>query len=109
MTGFDPASAADHERLRAELGYAADERVCVVTVGGSGVGADLLRRAIDAFPDAKARVPELRWWSSPGRESTRRAPGRAGLEVCGYVADLTAISPRATSPSFMAGWRRRWS
>ena len=39
MTGFDPAELADRERLRAELGFAPDEQVCVVTVGGSGVGA----------------------------------------------------------------------
>ncbi len=38
MTGFDPADFADREALRAELGYAPDEQVCIVTVGGSGVG-----------------------------------------------------------------------
>ena len=38
VTGFDPAQFADTEALRHELGYAPDERVCVVTVGGSGVG-----------------------------------------------------------------------
>ena len=32
----------DREALRAELGYAPDERVCLVTVGGSGVGGGLL-------------------------------------------------------------------
>ena len=35
VTGNDSASLADREALRAELGYAPDERVCVVTVGGS--------------------------------------------------------------------------
>ena len=38
ITGFDPAAFADREALRAELGYRPDERVCIVTVGGSGVG-----------------------------------------------------------------------
>ncbi len=38
MSGFDPAEFADRERLRAELGYAPGEQVCIVTVGGSGVG-----------------------------------------------------------------------
>ena len=37
-------------RRCAELGYAPDERVCVVTVGGSGVGGGLLQRVIDALP-----------------------------------------------------------
>ena len=39
VTGFDPASSPTASALRAELGYRADERVCIVTVGGSGVGA----------------------------------------------------------------------
>ena len=34
--------------------------VCIVTVGGSGVGAGLLRRVIDAYPQARERVPGLR-------------------------------------------------
>jgi predicted glycosyltransferase len=53
--------------LRAELGYADDERVCIVTVGGSGVGADLLRRVIAAFPAAKEGVPDLRTIVVAGR------------------------------------------
>ena len=31
VTGFDPAELGDRERLRAELGYAPDEQVCIVT------------------------------------------------------------------------------
>ena len=60
ITGFDPADFADRNALRAELGYTSDEAVCIVTVGGSGVGGHLLRRVIKAFPEAKRRVPELR-------------------------------------------------
>ena len=60
VTGFDPADLGERTKLRAELGYGDDEHVCIVTVGGSGVGADLLRRVIAAFPQAKERVPELR-------------------------------------------------
>ena len=39
ITGFDPSDLADRDALRAELGYGADEQVCIVTVGGSGVGS----------------------------------------------------------------------
>ena len=53
VTGFDPADLGERTKLRAELGYSDDERVCIVTVGGSGVGADLLRRVIASFPQAK--------------------------------------------------------
>jgi pimeloyl-ACP methyl ester carboxylesterase len=38
VTGFDPASLGDRDELRQRLGYRPDEQVCVVTVGGSGVG-----------------------------------------------------------------------
>ena len=48
ITGFDPAAFADRAAIRHELGYAPDERVCIVTVGGSGVGGHLLRRVIEA-------------------------------------------------------------
>src|SRR5262249_54838362 len=57
VTGFDPVDVADRDQLRSELGYQADEQVCVVTVGGSGVGAALLRKVIHAYPAAKDRVP----------------------------------------------------
>ena len=38
ITGFDPAAFADREATRTELGYAPDEKVCIVAVGGSSVG-----------------------------------------------------------------------
>ena len=34
----------DRDELRAELGWAPDERVCLLSVGGSGVGRPLLER-----------------------------------------------------------------
>ena len=90
VTGFDPADLGDRGKLRDELGYGDDERVCIVTVGGSGVGADLLRRVIAAFPDAKERGPR------PAHDRRRRARGStpprsrhiAGLEVVPYVHNL---------------------
>ncbi len=60
VTGFDPADFADRAALRHELGYRDDVQVCIVTVGGSGVGGHLLRRVIEAFPKAKERVPAPR-------------------------------------------------
>jgi pimeloyl-ACP methyl ester carboxylesterase/predicted glycosyltransferase len=89
VTGFDPLEFADREALRAELGYAADEQVCVVTVGGSGVGAHLLRRVIDAFPEAKERVPALRMIVVAGpRIDPASLPRVEGLEIRSYVHDL---------------------
>ena len=44
VSGFDPAQFGDRSALRAELGYRDDEQVCIVTVGGSGVGGQSSRR-----------------------------------------------------------------
>ena len=89
VTGFDPADFADRAGLRAELGYRDDEQVCIVTVGGSGVGADLLRRVIAAFPHAKERVPALRMIVVAGpRIDPAGLPALDGLEVRAYVHDL---------------------
>jgi pimeloyl-ACP methyl ester carboxylesterase/predicted glycosyltransferase len=85
VTGFDPRDLGD----RAALGYGDDERVCIVTVGGSGVGGHLLRRVIAAFPEAKERVPELRMIVVAGpRIDPASLPAHDGLEVRPYVHDL---------------------
>ncbi len=89
ITGFDPRGLSDRESLRAELGYGADEKLCIVAVGGSGVGAGLLRRVVAAFPEAKRLVPRLRMVVVAG---PRIDPGSlaAGLavDVRAYVPDL---------------------
>ena len=85
VTGFDPRELGD----RAALGYRDDERVCVVTVGGSGVGEHLLRRVIAAFPQAKERVPDLRMIVVAGpRIDPEGLPRHDGLEVRAYVHEL---------------------
>jgi len=89
VTGFDPADFVDHEALRAELGYHADERVCVVTVGGSGVGGDLVRRVVEAVPAARRLVPELRFVVVVGpRIDPRSFPRCDGVDYHSYVPDL---------------------
>jgi pimeloyl-ACP methyl ester carboxylesterase/predicted glycosyltransferase len=89
VTGFDPKRVADTAAVRAELGYGEDEKVCIVTVGGSGVGGDLLRRVIAAYPHAKRLVPELRMVVVAGpRIDPASLPQQPGLEVRGYVHDL---------------------
>jgi predicted glycosyltransferase len=85
VTGIDASRLAD----RAALGYRDDERVCIVTVGGSGVGGHLLRRVIAAFPEAKERVPDLRMVVVAGpRIDPQSLPQHDGLEVRAYVHDL---------------------
>ncbi len=85
VTGFDPGTLGD----RHALGYRNDERVCIVTVGGSGIGGSLLRRVIAAFPEAKARVPDLRMIVVAGpRIDPDSLPRHEGLELRAYVHDL---------------------
>jgi pimeloyl-ACP methyl ester carboxylesterase/predicted glycosyltransferase len=88
VTGFDPAGL-DRDAIRAELGWRDDEQVCVVAVGGSGVGAHLLRRLVAAQPEAARLVPGLRMVLVTGpRIDPASFPERPGLEVVGYVPDL---------------------
>ena len=96
ITGFDPDQLADRRALDYQaLGYRDDERVCLVTVGGSGVGGHLLRRVIAAYPEARERVPGLRMIVVTGPRidpailSTQAGPAtRDGLEIRPYVPDL---------------------
>ncbi|MFC5002425.1 alpha/beta fold hydrolase [Dactylosporangium cerinum] len=81
--------AAARAVLRASLGYRDDERVCVVTVGGSGVGGHLLRLVAAAFPEAARKVPGLRMILVAGpRIDPASVPAPAGLEVRPYVPSL---------------------
>ena len=88
-TGFDPSDFADRAALRHELGYRDDEQVCIVTVGGSGVGQHLLRRVIAAFPEAKRRVPALRMVVVTGpRIDSNLLPRHEDLDVRAFVPKL---------------------
>jgi pimeloyl-ACP methyl ester carboxylesterase/predicted glycosyltransferase len=89
VTGFDPVGFGDRAALRHELGYAEHEQVCLVTVGGSGVGAPLLRRVMASFPEAKRLVPGLRMIVVAGpRIDPAALPAADGLEVRPFVPGL---------------------
>jgi hypothetical protein len=92
FTGYampDPPPG-DRAALRAELGFAPDERVCVVSAGGSAVGEALLRRVIEAVPEARERVGDLRTIVVTGPRIDPAALGAGdGVEVHGYVHDLS--------------------
>jgi predicted glycosyltransferase len=89
ISGFDPAQFTDRQGLRDELGYQPDEQVCVVTVGGSGVGAHLLRRIVEAFPLAKQQLAALRMIVVAGpRIDPASLPTAEGLEIRAYVHNL---------------------
>ena len=110
VTGFDP-TAYDVAELRARHGHRPDEKVCVVSVGGSGVGLPLLRRVLDAVPLARRRVPELRFVVVAGpRIDPAALPEVAGAEVHGYLPDLDRAPGRVRRrPRPRAGSRPAWS
>jgi predicted glycosyltransferase len=79
----------DREQLRAELGFGADDKVCVVSVGGSGVGGHLLRRVLDGYPAAARAVPGLRMVVVTGpRIDPASLTAPSGVQVQGFVPDL---------------------
>jgi predicted glycosyltransferase len=90
VTGFDPAPLlARRDELRRELGFQPDQRVVIVSVGGSGVGEALLRRVIAAYPEAARRVNGLRMIVVAGPRIDPDALGApAGVEVRAFVPDL---------------------
>jgi predicted glycosyltransferase len=90
ITGFDPAPLVERrEELRAELDYRRDERVVIVTVGGSGVGEALLRRVVAAYPGAALRVNGLRMIAVAGpRIDPASLDAPDGVEVRAFVPDL---------------------
>ena len=89
ITGFDPPTAEEVARSRRELGYGDADVLCVVAVGGSGVGEHLLRRVLDAVPMARSRMPELRFLVVTGpRIDPGLLPRVEGADVRGFVPDL---------------------
>jgi pimeloyl-ACP methyl ester carboxylesterase/predicted glycosyltransferase len=89
IIGEHPSTFGSRAALRERLGYHDDERVCIVTVGGSGVGAHLIRRILQAYPTVKAKLPELRMVVVAGPRidpASLNAP--AGVEVHAFVPDL---------------------
>ena len=89
ILGADAGEARGREELRREFGWSPDERVCVVTVGGSGVGRHLLQRVGAAQEVARDRVPGLHMVIVTGpRLDPDVVQARDGLEVHAFVPDL---------------------
>ena len=95
FTGYVPGhdgarSSLDRDALRAEFGYADDDRICIATTGGSAAGESLLRRVIEAHEDAADRIPGLRTIIIAGpRIAPSALPRVPGVEIVGYVHDLS--------------------
>src|SRR6266446_4408727 len=89
IIGEHPRAFGSRADLRERLGYRPDERVCIVAVGGSGIGAHLIRRILQSYPTARAKLPELRMIVVAGpRIDPASLDAPDGVEVRAFVPDL---------------------
>jgi predicted glycosyltransferase len=89
IIGQHPQSFANRASLRQALGYRADERVCIATVGGSAVGSHLMQRIVQSYPLARRKLPELRLILVAGpRIDPLSLKAPSGVEVRAFVPDL---------------------
>jgi pimeloyl-ACP methyl ester carboxylesterase/predicted glycosyltransferase len=89
ILGEHPRSFGAREDLRRALGYRSDERICIVTVGGSGVGVHLIKRILQSYPLARASIPDLRMIVIAGpRIDPRSLFPPSGVEVRAFVPNL---------------------
>jgi pimeloyl-ACP methyl ester carboxylesterase/predicted glycosyltransferase len=89
VIGEHPQTFGSRADLRQRLGYRQDQRVCIVTVGGSAVGAHLIKRILQSYPMARAKLPDLRMIVVAGPRidpASLNAPD--GVEVHAFVPDL---------------------
>jgi predicted glycosyltransferase/alpha/beta superfamily hydrolase len=89
VIGAHPRTFGTRAELRQRLGYRDDERVCIVAVGGSGVGAHLIKRILQSYPMARACIPDLRMIVVAGpRIDPLSLNAPEGVEVRAFVPDL---------------------
>ena len=94
ITGFDPAEVADRDALRTEFGWRDDERICLVTAGGTRVGEPFIRKVIAALPAIRERVDGMRMVvvAGPRIEAADLVAGSGrgtgAVDVHAYVPDL---------------------
>ncbi len=89
IIGEHPQMFGTRADLRQSLGYQAGERVCIVTVGGSGVGAHLIKRILQSYPMVRAKLPGLRMIVVAGpRIDPQSLNAPAGVEVRAFAPNL---------------------
>ncbi len=85
---FDPRDY-DRAALRRELGYRDDERVILVSVGGTRVGRRLIDKCVRAFALVAPQLPDARLLVVAGpRLDARELPAHPQIDVRPFVPDL---------------------
>ena len=97
---LDPADYSDKKKVRAALGYDEERPLIVCSVGGTSVGADLLRLCAASYPHIQERVEDVRMMlvCGPRIDPASIEVPSGGVEVRGYV-------PRCMSTSLRAKWQ----
>jgi pimeloyl-ACP methyl ester carboxylesterase/UDP:flavonoid glycosyltransferase YjiC (YdhE family) len=86
---FDPRTLSDRPALRQRLGYRGDERVVLVSAGGTRVGRSFLRKCAQAFASIAAQIPETRMILVAGPRLDDLGPvAGPRVEVRSFVPDL---------------------
>ena len=89
VMGEHPSAWGSRVELRHRLGYRDDERVCIVTVGGSSVGLPLIRRILQSHPIVRRHMPDLRMVVVAGpRIDPKSLIVPPGVDVHAFVPDL---------------------
>jgi predicted glycosyltransferase len=112
---FDPLEYRDRAGLRRELGYRDGERVILVSVGGTGVGRNLLLKCARAFELVAGQMPDTRMILVAGpRLDPAEFPRHPRLEVRPFVphlfrhhaaADLAIVQGGLTTTMELAAFR----
>ncbi len=90
VAGAPPASEQRRAAVRRRLHLGPDDRLCVITVGGTAVGDSLLRRVLAAVPLVRRKIPELHFLVVTGpRIDPTSMPKHRGVRIRGFVPDLT--------------------
>ena len=86
---FDPADYRDKAGLRRELSFRDDERVILVSAGGTRAGRSLFRKCAEAFTQVAPRIPDVRMILVAGpRLDPAELPSGPRLDVRPFVPDL---------------------
>ena len=103
ILGEHPLVFGPRDVLRQALGYRWDEHICIVTVGGSGVGTHLIRASCRAGRWPRAAMPELRMVLVAGPRIDPLSLGALTASKCRLSSPTsTVISRPAILPSSRA-------
>ena len=107
---LDPADYSDRKKVREALGYDDERPLVVCSVGGTSVGADLLRLCVASYPHIQDSVGDVRMVVVCGpRIDPASIEVPSGVEVRGYVPRLYEHLAACDVAVIQGGGPRPWS